>query len=145
MNVYVLTGSDIVIRIADNAHIPNDLDNRDRVEYEAWLSDGGTPDPYVAPPPPVVQEISDRQFFQQLAIMNVISQDDALASNAAVIPPALLAIINALPEDQQFGAKMLISGATVYERHHPMTEVIGQAYGWNSEQIDTFFNAAYLL
>jgi hypothetical protein len=42
---YQLTQSDIVIRTADQAFIPNDPANRDRVEYEAWLADGGVPDP----------------------------------------------------------------------------------------------------
>lgn len=46
---YQLTDSDIVIRTADGAYIPNDPANRDRIEYEQWLADGGVPDPYVPP------------------------------------------------------------------------------------------------
>lgn len=42
-------------------------------------------------------------------------------------------------------AKMLVSGATTLERHHPMTEAIGMAYSWSVEQIDGFFRAAALL
>lgn len=57
---------------------------------------------------PIPASISDRQFFQQLAIVGIITQDQALASNAAVIPAPLLTIIDAMPEDQQFAAKMLI-------------------------------------
>jgi hypothetical protein len=49
---YQLTATDDVIRTADSAIIPNDPANRDRVEYDKWLADGGVPDPYV--PPPVV-------------------------------------------------------------------------------------------
>ena len=54
MAEYQLTDTDVVIRTADQAHIPNDPANRDRVEYEQWLADGGVPDPYVPPdiPPP---------------------------------------------------------------------------------------------
>jgi hypothetical protein len=45
---YQLTATDIVIRTADQANIPNDPANRDRIEYEQWLADGGVPDPVPA-------------------------------------------------------------------------------------------------
>jgi hypothetical protein len=48
---YRLTATDIVIRSADNANIPADPINSDRMEYETWLADGGGPDPYVPPEP----------------------------------------------------------------------------------------------
>ena len=52
---YQLTAYDSVTRTADGASIPNDPANRDRIEYDKWLADGGVPDPYVPPPevPPV--------------------------------------------------------------------------------------------
>jgi hypothetical protein len=57
MAEYQLTATETVIRIADQAWIPNDPANRDRAEYERWLADGGVPDPYV-PPPVAPPEIS---------------------------------------------------------------------------------------
>lgn len=99
-------------------------------------------------PAPVVQSISDRQFYQQLAVLGIISEAEALASNAAVIPAPLLVLIDGdtdhvgLPEGQRFAARMLLGGATVFERNHPMTIAIGAAYGWTGEQIDGFFAAA---
>ena len=60
---YQLTATDqSVIRTADGACIPNSMDNRDWVEYQAWLEAGGVPDPYVplepVPPAPTpAQEV----------------------------------------------------------------------------------------
>lgn len=96
-------------------------------------------------PPAVPQSISDRQFFQQLAVQGIITEDQALAANAAVIPAPLASLIDAMPADQQFGAKMIVSGATVFERSNPLTIAIGTAYGMSSNQIDAFFIAAAAL
>jgi hypothetical protein len=50
MAEYRLTDTDSVVRTADEAHIPNDLNNIDRVKYEEWLAAGGVPDPAIVPP-----------------------------------------------------------------------------------------------
>ena len=48
---YQLTATDSIIRTEDGACIPPDPANRDWVEYQEWLADGGVPDPYVEPEP----------------------------------------------------------------------------------------------
>jgi hypothetical protein len=58
---YQLTATDMIIRTADGTWIPADPANRDYAEYQQWLADGGTPDPYVAPestPPDPAPETS---------------------------------------------------------------------------------------
>jgi hypothetical protein len=98
-------------------------------------------------PPPYVPDVSDRQFFQQAAILGIITQAEALAAvKVGAIPASLQAIVNAIPdEEQKFAADMMLSGATIFQRAHPMTEAIGAAYGWTSQQIDEFFIAASAL
>ncbi|MBP1064846.1 hypothetical protein JOE51_006313 [Bradyrhizobium japonicum] len=93
---------------------------------------------------PVPASISDRQFFQQLAINGTISRDDALAAvKVGTIPAPLQAIVNAIQDaEQRFAANMLLSGATVFERAHPLTAAIGAAQGMTSDQVDIFFRAA---
>jgi len=49
---YKLTVTSCVERTADKVWIPNDPANVDWQAYQAWLAEGGVPDPYTAPPPP---------------------------------------------------------------------------------------------
>ena len=47
---YQLTHDDtVVMRTTDNTAIPSHPDSRDWAEYQAWLEDGGVPDPYIEP------------------------------------------------------------------------------------------------
>jgi hypothetical protein len=122
------------------------LSQRDTpAEWAAMLA-AVTPSLYVAPPAPVPAVISDRQFFQQLAIVGIITQAEALAAvMTGTIPAILLAFIADLPADQQFGAKMVLCGATQFLRVHPLTASIGASQGMDPVQIDDFFRAANVL
>lgn len=100
---------------------------------------------YVPAPPPVPESITDWQFFQQLAVIGIITQDEALASNGGVIPAPMLDIIDQLPSEKKFEAKMRVGGSTVYHRDNWLTIAIGAAYGWTTAQIDDFFRAAAAL
>jgi hypothetical protein len=48
---YQLTAGDTILRLADNAFIPQDEANTDFVAYKAWLSAGNTPLPDPAAQP----------------------------------------------------------------------------------------------
>ena len=94
-------------------------------------------------PPPLPPQISDRQFFHVLALNGSITQKEALAAvKTGYIPATLMALVNALPDDQRFNAEMLLSGATVFERTHPLTNSLGAAMGYSPDQIDDLFRAA---
>jgi hypothetical protein len=88
---YQLTATDIVIRNSDGAHIPNDPDNRDRVEYDGWLEAGGVPDPYVPPDPipPAPDALAEAQRAN--------ARLDAGVQAAVEVPPP--PEISALPAD----------------------------------------------
>lgn len=49
MTEYRLTQTAVVVRTMDDACIPDDPANADRVKYAAWRTSGGVPDPYVKP------------------------------------------------------------------------------------------------
>lgn len=99
------------------------------------------------PPPgnfdPVPEIISDRQFFQALAMEGKITQAEALdAVKTGAIPAILQSAIASMTGADAFSAEMLLSGATEFRRSHPLTQQIGAAQGMTPDQIDTFFRFA---
>ena len=96
--------------------------------------------------PPVPPVISDRQFFQQLALMGFITQQEALdAVKTGAIPAALQMVVDALPSAAKFAAEMSLSGAVEFRRAHPLTSSLGVAMGWTKAQIDQLWRDASLL
>jgi hypothetical protein len=140
-----MSGEEIgVVRLSDNAHIPNDLGNGDWLGYLKWVEEGNTPDPAI-----IFKShpaISDRQFFQQLAVLNVITEEEAEeAVGPGTIPASMVTLINQLPENMRFDARMKLRGATVFNRNSPLVGLLGQLYGWNEKQIDDLWDEAALL
>ncbi len=88
-------------------------------------------------------EISDRQFFQQLAIDGYVTHAEALAAVATgALPAAIEAIVSGIPVNAQFAARMVLSGATRFERNHQLVEVFAAAVGMDTAALDAFWRAA---
>lgn len=96
---------------------------------------------------PVPDDISRRQFFQYLAVLEIITRQEALAAlQSGAIPAPLQAIIDELPsEDDRFEAQMFIIGAQNFNRLHWLTDRVRLAMQWTLEQRDYFWREAYKL
>ena len=123
---------------------PDDPANRHRQAVAAWVAGGNMIAPYEPPPPPVPDEISDRQFAHQLVRDGRITQAEALAFvQTGTIPADLVTALDEITDsEQRFDAEMLLSGATVFKRLHPVTTMIATAFGVDR---DAFFTAAATL
>lgn len=100
---------------------------------------------FINPPPPAVAKIviSDRQFYQALAVQSQITQQEALdAVKVGTIPVAIGDKLAGFPPDQKFNAEMMLSGATAFERYHPMTLNLQQMMGWTDQATDELWNLA---
>jgi len=91
-------------------------------------------------------EISDRQFFQQLAVMGLITEEEAEAAvSAGTLPSTMNAFIDELPVEERFPARMKLKGATRFFRSDPLVETFGEMEGMTSDQIDNLWRSASLL
>lgn len=94
--------------------------------------------------PPVPASISDRQFAQALAKDGTITQTEALSLvRTGTLPKALQDVVDAMTDrDEAFDATMLLSGATTFERAHPMVETLGKALGKSDAELDNLWISA---
>lgn len=103
------------------------------------MLDAVQPTPF-APPAFVPPPISDRQFAQGLAVAGIITEAEAEDwVGPGIVPSGLMAFVESLPAADQFAARMILRGATQFERAHPLTSAFGAMFGWSSAQIDQFW------
>lgn len=108
-----------------------------RLEEEvAALKEG----PVVASASP--QVVSDRQFYQGLALRGFCTPEEALdAVRAGVLPKGLRLFVDAIPDAQaRWAAEMLLSGAKEFHRDHSFVAQVGAWVGLDAEALDAFWS-----
>jgi hypothetical protein len=60
--MYKLTDNASILRIEDNASIPNDPANSDYAEYLEWVEEGNTPEAADIPPAPTYKELRAAEY-----------------------------------------------------------------------------------
>lgn len=74
----------VVLRLADGAQIPPDAENIDRISYEAWLAEGGVPEPEVPAVQTHVRVLTVLQFRDRLTAEEELAITAAGMSSPAV-------------------------------------------------------------
>lgn len=95
-------------------------------EYLQWLAEGNTPEPYVAPPPPIPQSVTR---FQALATLAAGGWLDVVHT-----------YIDALPRTDI--TRLAFENATDWERSSPTVNALAQMLGLTDTEVDALFVAA---
>lgn len=92
------------------------------------------------------QSISDRQFFHALWKQNHITFEEAMAAvQTGTMPQTIvdfLAMLDQYDPEGANDARVLLAGATTFDRDHYLTPVFGSMYNLNNDQIDALWRFA---
>jgi len=115
-----------VVLVEQAMEIPFDLANTDYQQYLTWLAEGNTPEPYVAPPPPIPSTVTR---FQALAVLAAGGYLDTIRT-----------YINTL--DQNNVQRLAWENATDWERSSPTLNALAAMLGLTDTEVDDLFVAA---
>jgi hypothetical protein len=95
-------------------------------QYLEWLAEGNTPDPYIAPPPPIPATVTR---FQALAVLAAGGYLDTVRTHIATL-------------DQNNVQRLAWENAADWERSSPTLNALAAMLGLTDAQIDDLFVAA---
>jgi hypothetical protein len=101
----------------------------------------------LSPTKSVIHAVTNVQFFQQLATIGAITQEEALAAvGRGALPSVLQRTVDAIEDTtQRFAANMYLTGSTAFYRNHPLMDAIGASLGVTAAQMDELFVSAVAL
>lgn len=109
-----------VIRLADNAHIPEDLANTSWQEFLTWLAEGNTPDPAETPEETTARESQELEHAEQESLRDNLKMDAVFDSLKRATPAQINTFVNnqfpAFTAQQRAVMKMLIQVAALVVR-----------------------------
>lgn len=95
--------------------------------------------------PPIPKTITKRQFWQQLANMQLITKQEALAMMiSGTLPPEFDALVSALDEEAEFKARMQLA-TNDYERSNEYVAAFAAMREMTAEQVDVIWKQGALL
>ncbi len=91
---------------------------------------------------PSTQVVSDRQFYQGLALRGFCTPEEALdAVRIGVLPKDLRTFVDAIHNAQdRWAAEMLLSGAKEFRRDHSFVTQVGAWVGLDAAALDSFWS-----
>lgn len=106
----------------------------------AWRDEGGEAVAYEEPAEPMPASVSRRQILTGLALVDWITEQEALDALATGARPAAVeTVIGSLPEDQRFAARMKWVGFQTAYRDDAMVAALATAAGKSEQDVDDFF------
>lgn len=121
--MYKLTNAEIILNVINGSFIPIDRTNTDYQQYLAWLAEGNTPEPYVAPISPIPSIVSRFQARAAMAQAGYFTQiDDFMA---------------ALPKTDI--RRMAWEDATEFDRTSTTLQAMATMLNLDDAQVDALF------
>lgn len=94
-----------------------------------------------APPPPVPEIISRREFYEGLYESGKITSEEATAAlKTGTIPAAIGVILDGMTDtDARDKTERKLIGATEFNRHDPLVMVFAITQGMSEQDVDDFW------